>query len=123
MRIAISSNGRSINSNIEAKFERCHFFLILDLEKNSLLPIENKSKDRPHEIGSMIGHLVANEGIGYVITIDIGPSAFDIFKRHGIRVFRAKGIVEDAVRRLKQGKLTEITKATVPRYSVWKKKI
>ncbi|UCB59518.1 MAG: NifB/NifX family molybdenum-iron cluster-binding protein [Thermoplasmatales archaeon] len=111
-----------MESSIDVKFEKCHFFLILDLGKNSLLPIENKSKDRPHEIGGMVGHLITNEGINSVITIDIGPSAFDIFKRHGIKVYRAKGIVEDAVRHLKQGKLTEITKATVPRYLEWKKK-
>jgi predicted Fe-Mo cluster-binding NifX family protein len=122
MKIAISSIGRGLESSIDVKFERCHFFLILDLEKNSLLPIENKSKNRPHEIGSMVGHLIAKVGIGSVITIDIGPSAFDVFKRHGIRVYRAEGIVEDAILHLKQGKLKEITKATVPRYLEWKKK-
>ena len=122
MKIAISSIGRGLESSIDVKFERCHFFLILDLKKNSLLPIENKSKDRPHEIGGMVGHLIANEKVDAVITTDIGPSAFDIFKRHGIWIYKAEGIVEDAVRNLKQGKLTEITKATVPRYLEWKKK-
>ena len=122
MKIAISSIGRGLDRSIDVKFERCHFFLILDLEKNTLIPIENKTKDRPHEIGGTIGQLIANEGIDTVLTSDIGPSAFDIFKRYGIKVYQAKGLVEDAVRRLKEGKLAEITKATVPRYSDWKKK-
>ena len=122
MKIAISSIGRGLDSSIDVKFERCHFFLILDLEKNLLLPIENKTKDRPHEIGGTVGQLIANEGIDAVITTDIGPSAFDIFKRHGINVYRAEGIVEDAIRLLKEGKLSELTKATVPRYLDWKKK-
>ena len=122
MKIAISATGRGLDSNIDVKFERCSFFLILDIEKNSLLSFENKTKDRPHEIGGTIGQLIANEGIDTVITSDIGPSAFDIFKRYGIKVYQADGIVEDAVRRLKEGKLAEITKATVPRYSDWKKK-
>ena len=122
MKIAISATGRGLDSNIDVKFERCKFFLILDIEKNSLLPIENKTKDRPCEIGGTVGQLIANEGIDTVITTDIGPSAFDIFKRHGIKIYQAEGIVEDAVRRLKEGKLAEVTKATVPRYSDWKKK-
>jgi len=122
LKIAISATGRGLDSNIDVKFERCKFFLILDIEKNSLLPIENKTKDRPCEIGGTVGQLIANEGIDTVITTDIGPSAFDIFKRHGIKIYQAEGIVEDAVRRLKEGKLAEVTKATVPRYSDWKKK-
>jgi predicted Fe-Mo cluster-binding NifX family protein len=122
MKIAIGATGRGLASTIDKKFERCSFFLILDIEKNSLLSIENKTKDRPREIGSAIGQLIANEGIDTVIASDIGPSAFDIFKQYGIRVYQAKGMVEDAVRHLKEGKLAELTKSTVPRYLAWKKK-
>ncbi len=122
MKIAISATGRDLDSNIDIKFERCHFFLILDLEKNSLLPIENKTKDRPYEIGGVIGQLIANEGIDSVITSDIGPSAFEMFKQYGIKIYQSKGIVEDAIQLLKDGKLLELTKATVPSYLDWKKK-
>ena len=122
MKIAISTNGRGLDSNIDVKFERCNCFLIIHLEKNILKPIDNKIKDRPHEIGSTVGKLITKEEINSVIAADIGPSAFDIFKRHGIRIYQAKGTVEDAIRLYKNGKLTEITKPTVPRYLEWKKK-
>jgi predicted Fe-Mo cluster-binding NifX family protein len=98
------------------------FFLILDLEKNSLLPIENKTRDRSHEIGGRIGQIITNQGIDTVITSDIGPKAFDIFKLYGIKIYQSDGIVEDAIRLLKDGKLLELTKATVPSYLEWKKK-
>ena len=122
MKIAISATGKGLDNNIYTKFERCNFFLILDTEKNTLLSLENKTKDRPREIGGTIGQLIANEGVDTVIVSDIGPSAFEVFKQHGIKIYRAKGIVEDVVQHLKEGKLVEITKATVPRYSDWKKK-
>ena len=122
MKIAISATGRGLDSKIDAKFERCNFFLIVDIEKNSLLSFENKTKDRPREIGGIIGQLVANEGIDTVITSDIGPSAFDVLKRYGIKVYQAEGIIEYTIQSLKKGKLTELKKATVPRYSDWKKK-
>jgi predicted Fe-Mo cluster-binding NifX family protein len=122
MKTAISSIGRGLDSSIDVKFERCHFFLILDIEKNTLLPIENKTKDRPHEIGGTVGQLIANQGIDSVITTDIGPRAFEMFKRYGIKIYQAKGIVEDAIRLLKEEKLVELTKPTVPEYSEWKKK-
>jgi predicted Fe-Mo cluster-binding NifX family protein len=108
MKIAISSTGRGLDNSIDIKFERCHFFLILDLEKNSLLPIKNKTRDRPHEIGGTIGQLIANQGIDTVITSDIGPKAFEIFKLYGINIYQAKGIVEDAIRLLKEEKLVEL---------------
>ena len=122
MKIAISATGKGLDSNVYTKFERCHFFLILDIKKNSLVPIENKTKDRPHEIGGTIGKLIANEGIDTVITTDIGPSAFEIFERYGIKIYQAEGILEDAIQLLKEGKLAEVTKPTVPRYADWKKK-
>ena len=43
MKIAISATGRGLDSNIYAKFERGQFFLIIDIEKNSLLSIENNT--------------------------------------------------------------------------------
>ena len=122
MKIAISATGKGLDSNIDVKFERCNFFLIIHLGKNSLMPIENKTKNRPQEIGNAIGKLIAKEEINSVIAADIGPSAFDIFKQHGIRIYQAKGIVEDAIKLYKNGKLTELTKPTVPRYLDWKKK-
>ena len=56
-------------------------------------------------------------GIDTVIASDVGPSTFNIFKRYGLKVYQAKGLVEDAVRHLKEDKLAEVTKPTVPRYS------
>ena len=122
MKIAISATGRGLDSNIDAKFERCRFFLILDIEKNTLLSFVNRTKDRPREIGYTIGQLIANEGIDTIITSDIGPSSFDLFRRYKIKVYQAQGMIEDAIRGLKEGKLKELTKATVPKYSEWKKK-
>ena len=122
MKIAIGATGRGLDSNIFTKFERCNFILILDIEKNSLLSIDNRTKDRPHEIGGALGKLIVKEGIDTVIVSDIGPSAFEIFKQYGIKIYQAKGIIEDVVRCLREDKLLEITKPTVPRYLDWKKK-
>jgi len=119
MKIAISATGNGLDSNIDLKFERCNFFLIIDTVKNLLLSIENKTKDRPREIGGIVGQLIVSYGIDAVIASDIGPSAFDIFKRYGIKVYWAKGLVDEAVRQLKEGNLEEITKATVKRIFIY----
>lgn len=121
MIIAVSSYGKGINSKIYPKFERCSFFLIIDLDRDAALPITNVSKDRPHEIGGKVGKLIAKLGIDVIITTDIGPRAFEIFKQHKIKIFRAEGIIDDSIKQLKLKKLSELTKATIPIYSDWKK--
>ena len=98
------------------------FFLIVDLKRNTALPMTNILKERPHEVGGKVGHLIGKLGIDAIITTDIGPRAFEIFKQYEIKIYRAEGIIEDAIRQLRLGNLSEITKATVPRYSDWKKK-
>jgi predicted Fe-Mo cluster-binding NifX family protein len=119
--MAISSTGKSIENNIYPKFERCDFFLIVDLENNTALPMTNISREKPHEIGNKVGKLIAKLGIDVIITTDIGPRAFKIFKQNEIKIYRAEGVIEDAIRRLKKEKLSEITKPTLPMYSDWKK--
>ncbi len=113
MKIVISSTGRDIESDIDTTFHRCSFFLIIDTKTNSLLSLENTTRDRPSEIGAIVGQIVANEGIDTVITTDIGPRAFEIFERYGIKIYQAKGKVNDAIRQLEAGKLPEITRATI----------
>ena len=121
MIIVISSTGVNIGSNIHSKFERCNFFLLVDLEENTALPMKNISRERPREIGGKVGRLIAKLGINSIITTDIGPKSFEIFNQNEIKIYRAEGVVEDAIKQFKSGKLSEITKATVPNYSNWKK--
>ena len=117
MKLVISSTGRGLDSNIEATFHICSFFLILDIEKNTLRALENTTKDRPGEIGATVGQIVSDKGIDAVITADIGPKAFDVFERYGIKVYHGEGIIEEAIRQFKEGRLPEITKAAVLRYT------
>ena len=89
--------------------------MIVDTKTNSLKTLENASRERPSEIGATVGQIVANEGIDAVITTDIGPRAFEIFGQYGIKIYQAKGKVNDAIQQLEKGKLSEIIKATIPK--------
>lgn len=115
MRIVISATGRDLESNIDAIFHRCSFFLIIDMETNSLRALVNTIRDRPSEIGATVGQIAANEGIDAVITANIGPRAFEIFEQYGIKMYQAEGKINDAIKQFTEGKLTKITKPTVPK--------
>ena len=113
MKIVISATGRDIESNIDETFHRCLFFLIVDTETNSLKPLENEAREHPDEIGATVGQIVADKGIDAVITTNIGPRAFDALGQYGIKIYHAKGNINNAIQQLEQGKLSEITKATI----------
>ncbi len=122
MRIVISADGRGIGNSIYTSFHRCSFFLILDTEKNTLMALENTTKDHPGEIGATIGQIVSNQGIDAVITSNIGPKAFEIFDQYGIKVYHGEGIIEDAIQQFKEGRLPEITRGAVLRYTGMKQR-
>jgi len=46
MKIAISATGRDIESNIDATFERCPFFLIVDTKTKEVKALVNTTRDR-----------------------------------------------------------------------------
>jgi predicted Fe-Mo cluster-binding NifX family protein len=122
MKIVISATGRDIESNIDATFGRALFFLIMDTETKEVKVIENKARDRPSGVGITAVNTVENEGIDAVITTDIGPYAFKTFKQSGVKIYKAEGKISDVIRLFDEDKLSEITKATRPKYAGLKQK-
>ena len=117
MKIAISATGRTIESNIGATFGRAPLFLIRDTTTKDVKVIENKARGRQSGIGITAVNTVVNEGIDAVITADIGPKAFEIFKQGRVQIYKADDKIEDAIKLFEEKKLSEITNETVPRYS------
>ena len=113
MKIVISATGKDNESNIDETFHRCPFFLIIDTKTNSQKALINTAKDSRREIGAMVGQIVANKGIDAVITINIGPRAFDIFETYGIKIYKAEGKIKNAIQQYTKEKLSEITKPTI----------
>ena len=122
MKIMISATGKDLESSIDATFGRCHFFLIVDTKTKEVKAIANKVRDRSSGAGITATNIVANEGIDAVITTDIGPPSFEILERDGIKIYQAKGKINDAIQQLAEGKLPEITKPTVQKYTGLKRK-
>lgn len=116
MKIAISATGRDVESNIDVRFGRASFFLILDTKTKGVKAIVNKARERSSGVGITAVNVVANEGIDAVITTDIGPPSFEILERDGIKMYQAKGKISDAIQQFTEGKLPEITKPTVQKY-------
>lgn len=121
MKIAISAAGKNLESEIDARFGRCEYFLIVEVDKKkkeikSFEAIENTAKAQMGGAGITAGEIVARQKVDAVITVNLGPRAFSIFEQFGIKVYRGEGKIEKAVQKFLDGKLEELTNATGPQH-------
>ena len=120
MRIAISSTGKTLENEIDARFGRCNYFLIIEIENEkvkSVKAIENTAKAQMGGAGITAGEIVANEKVDAVITTNLGPRAFSIFDQFGIKIYQGQGKIKDVLQNFIDGKLTEMTNATGPQHT------
>jgi len=117
MKVAISSTGKDLESQIDVSFGRCAFFIIAEIKNGKIEKI--KSIANPNVgvgggAGISAAELVANEGVKAVITGNVGPRAFSVFSELKISVYRASGTVKEALEKLAAGELEELSGATGP---------
>ena len=119
MKVAISSSGRTLDSEIDSRFGRCPYFLIVEIENEAIKSskaIENIAVQQSHGAGISAAELVAKENVNTVITVNMGPRAFDVFGQFGISVFAGEGKIDEVISKYLNGELREIKSPTGPRH-------
>ncbi|HDD46103.1 MAG TPA: hypothetical protein ENG42_01385 [Candidatus Aenigmarchaeota archaeon] len=113
MKVAVSSMGSGLNSQVSPVFGRCPYFVIVDIEGKEIRSeksIENAAMMQSGGAGIMAAQLVANENVGAVISVAIGPRAFAVLQQLGIKIFTAvPGTVEENVKMMIENKLKEVS--------------
>jgi predicted Fe-Mo cluster-binding NifX family protein len=106
MKIAVSAAGPNLDSQIDPRFGRCPYLLIVDSESMSFAAVENAAAIAPGGAGIQAAELVAKMGAMAVITGDCGPNAYEVLSAAGIDVFAGvSGSVREAVERFRDGGL------------------
>ena len=114
MKIAVSSTGDNIDSDVDPRFGRCINFLIVDTDTMLLEVVGNSGAQSAHGAGIGAAQKVASLKVGAVITGHVGPNAYMALSRTGLKIYTgAKGTVKDAITQYKEGKLIEATNPTV----------
>jgi len=119
MKIAISSVGKSLESEVDARFGRCAYFLIVEIKNKKVgdvKVVENTAKAQMGGAGITAGEIVANEKVDVIITMNLGPRAFSVFEQFGVKSYQGRGKIKDVVQDFIGGKLKEIGDATGPRH-------
>ena len=107
MKVAISAYGTDIDSEINPRFGRCDYFLIVDTEDNRVESFPNDNMNLGGGAGIQTAGFVVSKGVQAVITGSCGPNAMDVFKSANVDVFTGQaGTVSQAVARLSRGELS-----------------
>lgn len=111
MKIAISSKGKELENEIDERFGRCQYFIIAEIEDKkikSFEAIENTAHNQQGGAGMAAAEQVANKEVTAVITTNVGPRAMDVLKQFNIKVYKANGKIDEAIKQFIENKLEEI---------------
>ena len=122
MKIAISSTGKNLESEVDARFGRCAYFLIAEIndketpafDEKKVKAVKNTAAGQTGGAGITAAEIVANEKVSAVITANLGPRAFSVFEQFGIKVYQGQGKIKNVIQKFIKGQLTEITNSTGP---------
>ena len=115
MKIAITSKGKTLDSEVDPRFGRAANILVVDTETLEFEVIDNASNSNAFKgAGIQAAASVSEKNAQVLVTGFCGPNAFKTLNAAGIKVANnATGSVKDAVQAFKDGKFTYADDANV----------
>ena len=114
MKIVISSAGDNLSAQVDPRFGRCSFFVMVETEDMSFESFNNESIALSGGAGIESATFVASQGVEAVLTGNCGPKAMQVFNTADVKVFTGlSGTIAEVVEKFKQGSVNQTTTATV----------
>ena len=114
MKIAVSSVGNTLDAQVDRRFGRCSYFVIVDSETTSFEAIPNMAAGAMGGAGIQAAQTIASKSVKVVITGNVGPNAFQTLSAAGIEIITgASGTVRETIEKYKEGKLSRTGTPTV----------
>lgn len=114
MKICITSEGKTLDSKIDLRFGRRHYFIIIDTDTLNFENIKNPNIESTGGAGIKSAQLVASKQIKAVVTGNVGPNAFKTLQAAGIEViFSTSGTVKEAIEKYRKGEFKSASNPSV----------
>jgi len=114
MKVAVSASGADLNSQVDPRFGRCAYFLIVETDDMSYEALNNASMSLGGGAGIASAQAVASKGVKAVITGNCGPNAVNTLAAAGIQLYVGQsGSVQQAVENFRNNQLSATSEANV----------
>jgi len=114
MKICVSAVANSLDAQLDPRFGRCPYFVIVDSESMQFEAIPNVASGAMGGAGIQAAQVIAGKGVKVLITGNVGPNAFQALSAAGIKIVTgAFGTVKEVVEKYKKGELSETGAPTV----------
>jgi len=118
MKVAVTSTGPTLDAEVDPRFGRCAFFVIVETDDMSFEAVENANSALGGGAGIQSAQLVAGKGARTVLTGNCGPNAHQTLGAAGIEVIvGSSGTVRRMVERFKSGGLRAASSPNVASHS------
>lgn len=114
MKIAVTSTGPDVDSQVDPRFGRCKYYVIVDSDTMDFESIENPNIMAMGGAGIQSAQLVANKDVEVILTGNCGPNAFQTLSAAGVKVvIGVSGVVRNVVESFKKGELQPANQPSV----------
>ena len=114
MKICITATANSLEAQIDPRFGRCSYLIIVDSETMQFEAIPNMAAGATGGAGIQAAQTIAKKDVKLLITGNVGPNAFGALSAAGIEIVTgAFGTVREAVEKYKRGEFQKTSSATV----------
>ncbi|MEJ2717023.1 MAG: NifB/NifX family molybdenum-iron cluster-binding protein [Deltaproteobacteria bacterium] len=102
MKIAVTSTGTELDADLDPRFGRAQYILILDSDGTVLEVIDNSvNRSAMRGAGIQAGKMIADRKVDVLLTGHCGPNAFRTLKAAGVKIGTEQGgTVREALARL-----------------------
>ncbi len=107
MKIAVTSKGTDLDSQVDPRFGRAAYIVVVDTQTLEFEALDNSENVNAFKgAGIQTASMVSDKGAEVLLTGFCGPNAFKTLKAAGVKVANdAGGTVREAVKAFNDGKL------------------
>lgn len=108
MKVAVTSKGTLLDSEVDPRFGRAPYVLIVDTDTWAFEAVDNSDNVNAFKgAGIQAATMVSDKGAEVLMTGYCGPKAFATLEAAGVKVVNdVNGTVRDAVKAAKEGNVT-----------------
>lgn len=111
MKIAVSTNGKSLESEFNPRFGRTAGFILYDTETGNYSYLDNSEQQNLSQgAGIKAAQMITEAGTEVLIIGQMGPKAAHVFQHTKIKIYIFNnGTVKEAIQAFEQNKLREFS--------------